>query len=155
MYNIDAQPSLTVALTVTKADCTDRSSQIITFTACTAAFSFQPVVERPGLIRFFPEMDEGKYKIVGTMPKGLEISKADGIARIVEEIVAEDEFTVDYSALITADQVTLNVQAQKKDTGSIIEAIMKPIKKILGKAATALEEQCDEFKEEFTRALKK
>jgi HAE1 family hydrophobic/amphiphilic exporter-1 len=74
---------------------------------------------------FFPEMDEGKYKIVGTLPKGLEISKADEVARIVEEVVVNDEFTVNYSSLVRPDQVTINVQAQKKDPGGIGELIKR------------------------------
>lgn len=74
---------------------------------------------------FFPSMDEGKYKITGVMPKGLEVGKADKIGKIVEKIVSEDKFTVNYASLIEEDQIKINVQAtKKKDRDESLDEIL-------------------------------
>ena len=77
---------------------------------------------------FMPDMDTGQYVITGTLAKGLDVNKANEIAKQIENVVKKDKFTNDYSASVTADTITVNVQIsgkkeRKEDMSEVISEV--------------------------------
>ena len=88
-------------------------------------------------IEFMPSQDQGRYSVVAELGKGVDIEKAEGIAREIENIVKKNPYTQTYFSLITNDTVAVNVEIGKKDTRdesvfNIIDEIRPSIEKIPG-----------------------
>ena len=63
---------------------------------------------------FMPTRDEGQYTIVAETPSGVEVDFSDQIAKKLEEVVKNDEYTVKYSVSTQAESVVVNVDTPKK-----------------------------------------
>ncbi|MBZ4683642.1 MAG: acriflavin resistance protein [Fusobacteriales bacterium] len=63
---------------------------------------------------FFPQMDQGEYSITAKLAKGLDVKKADLIARKMEEVVKNDKFTVNYSTSVSKEKITINIKTSEK-----------------------------------------
>lgn len=58
---------------------------------------------------FFPTIDDGIYTVVGEMPKGLDVGKANRISTIYERAVAEHPLTKTYTTTVEKDVVSVAV----------------------------------------------
>ena len=88
-------------------------------------------------VEFMPKQDQGRYSVVAELGKGVDIEKAERIARQIEDIVKENQYTQTYFSLIQNDTVAVNVEIGKKDTRdesvfNIINEIRPKVEKIPG-----------------------
>ena len=88
-------------------------------------------------VQFMPKQDQGRYSVVAELGKGVDIERAEEIARKIEEIVKANKNTQTYFSLIQNDTVSVNVEIGKKDTRDesvfeIIDEIRPSIEKIPG-----------------------
>lgn len=85
---------------------------------------------------FFPKQDQGQYSIVAELSKGLDIEKADKIAKQMEDIVISQKNTQSYNTIVQSEYITVNVDVGKKSTRSnsvfdIMDEIRPKTQKIL------------------------
>lgn len=85
---------------------------------------------------FFPKQDQGQYSVVAELPKGLDIEKADRIAKQIESVVVAQKNTQSYNTIVQPEYITVNVDVGKKDTRDksvfdIMEEIRSQTKEIL------------------------
>lgn len=88
-------------------------------------------------VEFMPKQDQGRYSVVAELGKGVDIEKAEGVARQIENIVKANPHTQTYFSLIRNDVVSVNVEIGKKDTRDtsvfeIIDQIRPDVNKIPG-----------------------
>lgn len=88
-------------------------------------------------VEFMPKQDQGRYSVVAELGKGVDIEKAERIARQIEDIVKANQYTQTYFSLIQNDTVAVNVEIGKKDTRdesvfNIINEIRPKVEKIPG-----------------------
>lgn len=88
-------------------------------------------------VEFMPKQDQGRYSVVAELGKGVDIEKAEGIAKQIEEIVKANPYTQTYFSLIKNDTVTVNVEIGKKDTRDtsvfeVIDQVRPAINKLPG-----------------------
>ena len=88
-------------------------------------------------VEFMPKQDQGRYSVVAELGKGVDIEKAEEIAKTIENIVKENEYTQTYFSLIKNDTVAVNVEIGKKDTRDesvfeIINQVRPAVEKIPG-----------------------
>lgn len=82
---------------------------------------------------FFPKQDKGQYSVVAELPKGWDIDKANKIAKQMENIVADNEYTQSYNTIVDAEYVTVNVDIGKKATrDKSVFAVMEEIREKTG-----------------------
>lgn len=76
-------------------------------------------------VEFMPRQDQGRYSIVAELGKGVDIEKAESVAKQIEEIVKANPYTQTYFSLIKNDTVAVNIEIGKKDTrdASVFEVI--------------------------------
>ena len=84
-----------------------------------------------------PKQDQGRYSVVSEHGKGVDIEKAEGIAKQIEEIVKANPYTQTYFSLIKNDTVAVNVEIGKKDTRDtsvfeVIDQVRPAINKLPG-----------------------
>jgi len=65
---------------------------------------------------FFPPIDDGLYTVVGEMPKGLDVDKANKIATVYEKAVAEHPLTKTYTTTVEKDVLTIAVNIGEPGT---------------------------------------
>lgn len=83
---------------------------------------------------FMPTMDSGKYTITGTLAKGLDINKADNIAKEIEAIVKTNKSTKNYSVSLTANEISVNVTVPNKgDRKESLDEIVTEVRESLQK----------------------
>lgn len=63
---------------------------------------------------FFPKQDQGQFSITAELQKGIDIEKADKIAKEMENLVVNHENTVSYSTTVQSGSVSVNVDVGKK-----------------------------------------
>lgn len=88
-------------------------------------------------VEFMPKQDQGRYSVVAELGKGVDIEKAEGIAKQIEEIVKANPYTQTYFSLIKNDTVAVNVEIGKKDTRDtsvfeVIDQVRPAINKLPG-----------------------
>lgn len=88
-------------------------------------------------VEFMPKQDQGRYSVVAELGKGVDIEKAEGVARQIENIVKANPYTQTYFSLIRNDVVSVNVEIGKKDTRDtsvfeIIDQVRPDVNKIPG-----------------------
>ena len=88
-------------------------------------------------VEFMPKQDQGRYSVVAELGKGVDIDKAERIARQIEDIVKANPYTQTYFSLVQNDTVAVNVEIGKKDTRdesvfNIINEIRPKVEKIPG-----------------------
>ena len=89
-------------------------------------------------MEFFPKQDAGRYSVTAELGKGLDIAKADAIAKQIEDIVKKDEDTKFYFTIVQPDQVAINVDIGKKDTrDTSVFKIMDRIRPLVDKIPDA------------------
>ncbi|TDT69888.1 HAE1 family hydrophobic/amphiphilic exporter-1 [Hypnocyclicus thermotrophus] len=64
---------------------------------------------------FFPQMDQSEYLVKAKLSKGLDVKKADLIAKSMEKIVKADKFTVNYSTAVSKENITINIKTLEKN----------------------------------------
>lgn len=67
-------------------------------------------------MEFFPKQDKGRYSVVAELGNGLDLDKAEGIAKQIESIIKADPNTVSYTTVVQNELVSVNVDIGKKDT---------------------------------------
>lgn len=74
---------------------------------------------------FFPTIDNGTYTIVGEMPKGIDIDKANHIAKIYEKAVKKNSLTKTYTTTVRKDFLSISVDIGKPNMRdkSVFQAI--------------------------------
>ena len=88
-------------------------------------------------IQFMPKQDQGRYSVVAELGKGVDIERAEEVAKKIENIVKINKNTKTYFSLIQNDTVAVNVEIGKKDTRDesvfeIIDEIRPQVEKIPG-----------------------
>ena len=88
-------------------------------------------------IQFMPKQDQGRYSVVAELGKGVDIERAEEVAKKIEDIVKINKNTKTYFSLIQNDTVAVNVEIGKKDTRDesvfeIIDEIRPQVEKIPG-----------------------
>lgn len=88
-------------------------------------------------VEFMPKQDQGRYSVVAELGKGVDIEKAEGIAKQIEEIVKANPYTQTYFSLIKNDTVAVNVEIGKKNTRDtsvfeVIDQVRPAINKLPG-----------------------
>ena len=88
-------------------------------------------------VEFMPKQDQGRYSVVAELGKGVDIEKAEGVAKQIEEIVKANPYTQTYFSLIKNDTVAVNVEIGKKDTRDtsvfeVIDQVRPAINKLPG-----------------------
>lgn len=78
---------------------------------------------------FMPKQDKGRYSVTVELANGLDIEKANSIAKHFEHIVQEDENTEIYFTIVSNNYFSLNVDVGKKNTRSkSIFSIMEEVR---------------------------
>lgn len=81
---------------------------------------------------FMPSMDSGEYSVSGTLAKGLDIEKADRIAKEIEKVISKDSQTKSYSISVSSEDISANITVpDKKDRKESMEDIISNIRKKL------------------------
>ena len=88
-------------------------------------------------VQFMPKQDQGRYSVVAELGKGVDIERAEEVAKKIENIVKINKNTKTYFSLIQNDTVAVNVEIGKKDTRDesvfeIIDEIRPQVEKIPG-----------------------
>lgn len=96
-------------------------------------------------LEFMPKQDQGRYSIVAELGKGVDIQKAEEIAKKIEDIVKANPYTQTYFSLAQNDTVAVNVEIGKKDTRDtsvfdIMNEVRPKIEKIPGIRANLSED---------------
>lgn len=95
---------------------------------------------------FFPKQDQGQYSLAAELSKGLDIEKANRIAKEMEKIVIANKNTVSYTTIVQASSVAINVDIGKKSTrkGSVFD-IMDEIRPLTSNILDAKISLSNEF----------
>ncbi|MGL5125372.1 MAG: efflux RND transporter permease subunit [Fusobacteriaceae bacterium] len=89
---------------------------MLAFIAFVAAMIIGPASVRT---EFFPKQDFGKYSIVGELPKGLNLERAQEIADKLEKIARDNQYTRSYTTIIDKKKVIINVDIGPKSDRKI------------------------------------
>lgn len=86
-----------------------------TFIITVFVFIFSMIVA-PKFIKFqfMPIQDQGTYSINAELPEGTDLTKADKVAKEIENIVKNNSYTQSYSTIVQQNKVSVNVDIGKK-----------------------------------------
>lgn len=76
-----------------------------------------------------PTTDEGTYGISVTLPKGLDVERANEIALEIEEIVTADKFTKTHTSVVNKESISITVDVgDKKDRKESLNEIIAQVR---------------------------
>ena len=82
---------------------------------------------------YMPRTDDGIYSVIAELPTGMELEKANGVAKIIENIVSKNRYTKKYNASINKESASIMVDVGDKDErDKSVQDIIAEVRKEVG-----------------------